>query len=70
MTYSTKNAEFAKGGAKLGRTRDFMKEPDRFRGKPNPKVEQTEDVYPKTGTAGKLAKTTGDKSEKAIKSRS
>lgn len=26
------DTEYAKGGAKLGRTRDFLKEPDRFTG--------------------------------------
>lgn len=30
--YSGKDASYAEGGAVLGRTRDFMKTPDRFRG--------------------------------------
>ncbi len=39
--------EFAKGGAQLGRTRDFMKEKDRFRedGKP-----RTDENFGKEGT--------------------
>jgi hypothetical protein len=60
--------DYAKGGPVLGRSEDWMKSPDRFRssGGKNPdlahRAEPTEDQYPKTGTYGKLAKPTGDKS--------
>lgn len=43
--------EYAKGGAKLGRTRDFVKEPDRFREtvQPNPPVVKTDEDWGKDG---------------------
>lgn len=60
------DASYAKGGASLGRTRDFMKEADAFRTDKGPGAEQD---YGKTGKAGKLAKTEGDKSLAAVKPR-
>jgi hypothetical protein len=50
--YQSKVASYAEGGAVLGRTRDFMKEPDRFRtsglsDKKDPVPEPTEDVFTK-----------------------
>ena len=43
--YSGKSASFAKGGEVLGRTKDFMKTPDRFRDSQFTK--KTEDVFGK-----------------------
>lgn len=40
-------ASYAKGGPVLGRTRDFLKEEDRFRGKPNPATVKTDDDFTK-----------------------
>lgn len=65
------NASYAQGGAVLGRTRDFLKEPDRFRndgGKDrDPTPEPTEDVW---GKGSSKANPKGrDKSEKPIKPR-
>ncbi len=57
----------AKGGAVLGRTRDFMKEPDVFRTDTGPGAKQD---YDKTGKGGALSKTEGDKCLKAVKPRS
>ena len=57
----------AKGGAVLGRTRDFLKEPDAFRSDTGPGAEQD---YGKTGEGGRLSKTSGDKSLKTVKPRS
>ena len=50
--YMGKVESYAQGGPVLGRTRDFMKEPDRFRtsgapGRKGPTPEPTEDQYPK-----------------------
>lgn len=41
--------DYAKGGGQLGRTRSFMKEEDRFRGRPNPPVVKTDDNFGKDG---------------------
>ncbi len=57
----------AKGGAVLGRTRDFMKEPDAFRTDTGPGAKQE---YGKDGEGGRLSKTSGDKSLKTVKPRS
>ena len=43
------DTEYAKGGGQLGRTRDFTKEEDRFRGRPNPPVVKTDDNFGKEG---------------------
>lgn len=68
--YLSKNESFAEGGAVLGRTRDFLKEPDRFRGTPNPKVEPTEDDFGKKGgTSRNAAPPTKGKVEKTIRPR-
>ncbi len=56
----------AKGGAVLGRTRDFLKEPDAFRTDKGPGAEQN---YAKTGKCGELAKPDGDKCLKTVKPR-
>jgi hypothetical protein len=61
-----RDAEYAKGGSALGRTRDFMKEPDAFRSDTGPGAKQD---YGKAGSAGALAKTTGDKCLPTIKGR-
>lgn len=52
------DAEYAKGGAKLGRTRDFLKEPDAFRTDSGAGAKQD---YAKSGKVGALAKPAGDK---------
>ena len=71
---AVQDASYAAGGPALGRTREFLKEPDRFRtsGKDQPRgtPEPTEDQFPKTGKTGELSKPTGDKSLKAVKPRS
>jgi len=43
--YMGKTENFAEGGEVLGRSRDFLKEPDRFRGKPNPPKVKTDDDF-------------------------
>lgn len=43
--YQGRTASYAKGGEVLGRTKDFMKTPDRFRESQFKK--KTEDVFPK-----------------------
>lgn len=53
----------AKGGGQLGRSRDFMKEPDAFREDKGPGAEQN------YGSKGAPAKRTGDKELKTIKPR-
>ena len=68
----------AKGGGQLGRTRDFLKEPDEFRN-PDEGKRQSRDVvgvladedqnYAKSGSSTPQNKRTGDKSLKAIKPR-
>lgn len=64
-SYMGKRESFAEGGAVLGRTRDFIKEPDRFRGVPNPKPVKTADDY-----SDKASEPKGkDKSEKPVKPR-
>ena len=68
--YISKDTDYAKGGAVLGKESEFLKTKNRFVGKKLPEPEGTEDVFPKTGSAGKLAKTTGDKSLKPVKPRS
>ena len=65
------DANYAKGGSVLGRTRDFLKEPDRFRndGGPDrdPTPEPTEDVW---GKGESNANPKGrDKSETPVKPR-
>lgn len=65
--YMGKAEAFASGGPVLGRTRDFLKEPDRFRGKPNAKVEPTEDNFGKGAKGGSnAAPPVKGKVEKAI----
>jgi len=68
--YTGKKASFAKGGAVLGRTSEFLKTPDRFReSQYKSKAEPTtEDVYGK-GEGGKSVPAAKDKSLKAIKPR-
>lgn len=61
-----RDAEYAKGGATLGRSRDFMKEPDAFRTDTGPSAKQE---YSKTGKGGELSKLTGDKCLATIKPR-
>lgn len=65
------DASYAQGGSVLGRTRNFLKEPDRFRndGGPDrdPTPEPTEDVW---GKGASTANPKGrDKSEKPIRPR-
>ena len=65
------DASYAQGGSVLGRTRNFLKEPDRFRndGGPDrdPTPEPTEDVW---GKGSSVANPKGrDKSEKPIRPR-
>lgn len=72
--YLGRDTEGAKGGAKLGRTRDFMKIPDQFTdGRLPPKdtgsADDPEQAYEKTGKTGKLAKPTGDKCLPTVKPR-
>jgi len=43
------DASYAAGGPVLGRTRDFLKEPDRFRGHANPTAVKTDDSFEKKG---------------------
>jgi len=69
-----RDAEYAKGGPAIGTDSKFLKTPDQFTdGRLPPKDEghadDPEQDYEKTGTAGKLAKTAGDKSLKAVKPR-
>jgi hypothetical protein len=69
-----KNADYAKGGDVLGRTRDFLKVPDQFtdgRLPPNDEghADDPEQDYDKTGSGGKLSKVSGDKSLKTVKPR-
>ena len=65
--YSGKVESYAQGGPVLGRTRDFMKEPDRFRKgyQDNPPVVKTDDDYGDKGGEPKGK----DKSLKAVKPR-
>lgn len=49
------DTEYAKGGGKLGRARDFMKEEDRFRGRPNPPEVKTDDTFGKEGGKSECA---------------
>lgn len=56
----------AKGGPALGRTRDFMKEPDAFRTDTGPGAKQD---YGKNGKGDGDEKRTGDKSLKPVKPR-
>lgn len=58
--YMGKPESYAAGGPVLGRTKDFMKEPDRFRtsgapGRAGPVPEPTEDVFGKGSKEGKNA---------------
>lgn len=55
--YEGKSAEFAKGGGTLGRTKDFMKTEDRFRGKPWPDTVKTDDSFAKDGAGSKTSGT-------------
>ena len=65
--YSGKVESYAQGGPVLGRTRDFMKEPDRFRKgyQDNPPVVKTDDDYGDKSSEPKGK----DKSLKAVKPR-
>lgn len=56
----------AKGGAALGRTRNFMKEEDAFRTDKGPGAKQE---YGKTGKGGELSKLEGDKCLPTVKPR-
>lgn len=56
----------AKGGPALGRTRDFMKEPDAFRTDKGSGAEQS---YGKGKSSSTLAKRTGDKCLPTVKPR-
>lgn len=58
----SKTEQFAAGGAVLGRSRDFLKTEDRFRGTKPPTV-KTQDVFVKKGK-GEQGR---DKSEKPVK---
>lgn len=62
-----KDAVYAGGGAALGRTKDFMKTPDRFRDSQFKKVEETEDDWGKGSSAANPA--AKDKSLPAVKPR-
>lgn len=64
--YLAKNESFAAGGPVLGRTTDFMKTPDRFRGsaQPNPAPQPTQDQFAKG--SGKSVPKAKDKSEKPV----
>lgn len=63
-------ASYAAGGPVLGRTRQFLKEPDEFRNPDNANADADADqIYGKTGSGSKLNKRTGDKSLKAVKPR-
>lgn len=57
---------YAKGGAVLGRTKDFMKTPDEFR---TDKSNVSDEDWGKGGKGGALSKRTGDKSLAAVKPR-
>lgn len=61
-----RDADYAKGGDALGRTRDFTKEPDAFRTDAGPGAKQD---YEKTGSTGELSKPTGDKCLPPVKPR-
>lgn len=68
MSKSTglKDAEYAQGGASLGRTKDFMKTPDRFRDSQFKAVPKNDDDFGKD--AGRTeAPAAKDKSLKAVK---
>jgi hypothetical protein len=67
-SYKGKTASYAEGGAVLGRTKDFLKTPDRFR--ESQFTKKTEDVFGK-GEGGKSDVPTApkDKSLKAVKPR-
>lgn len=43
--YAGEVQTFAQGGPVLGRTRDFVKTEDRFRGRPNPPVVKTDENW-------------------------
>lgn len=72
--YLAKDEAFAQGGAVLGRTTSFMKEEDRFRGKPNPANQATQDDFGKGAKGAKggqnAAPPVKGKSEKAVVPRS
>ena len=55
--FKGKHESFASGGAVLGRSRDFMKEADRFRGsdQPNPAPVKTDEDWDKGDSGGKNA---------------
>lgn len=59
---------YAEGGSVLGRTRNFMKEPDEFRS-PAEGRQNADDDYEKTGSGSKDNKRTGDKSLPVVKPR-
>lgn len=66
------NASYAQGGEVLGRTRNFMKEPDPFRddGTSREGPDALDQDYGKTGSAAGKANPKGrDKSLKAVKPR-
>jgi len=74
--YLGKTESYAQGGAVLGRSTDFMKTPDTFRGKlqPNPPNQATDENWGKgakgkKGDGGPAAPAAKSKSEKPIKPR-
>lgn len=74
-----RDADYAKGGGQLGRSRDFMKEPDGpdqfmqdatgVRGKPYKNPSMADQDYKEGDSAPKEAKRTGNKSLKTVKPR-
>lgn len=71
--YLGKSESFAAGGPVLGRTTDFMKTPDTFRGKlqPNPPNQSSDENWGKgakgpKGDGGPAAPSGKDKSEKPV----
>lgn len=67
--YKGKSDTFAKGGGTLGRTKDFMKTPDRFRDQQFKKQPETDEDWDKDGGKDDAPAAKG-KSLKPIKPRS
>lgn len=66
--YMSKDTDYAKGGAVLGKESEFLKTKNRFVGKKLPEPEGTEDVF---GKGNSKANPVGkDKSLKPVKPRS
>jgi hypothetical protein len=66
----SKDTDYAKGGSALGRTKDWLKTPDRFAGRQfTVGGARNDEDWKKTGKTGDLSKPTGDKSLKVIKPR-